>query len=230
MIEKFLCKDIESQIGILKSKILNGESVAKIASWKIFKSLYLYFLVQTPRWLDYQSLKNQQVNKIQSTQEFLKYKKYMDSLIFSWSQDVKIALVEVPKDSFLFFPEIGYFTLPINDPGCISKIIFTFAFPLFVNIAVVLIPRTAITNKTYNEISNLLQGYSVGLGDNCDRVVIPSHVIQSMSSKEIIKAIFRYRKQLKAKVKSINSYREMIEQVVSFHDRNKKLKSVFPQP
>lgn len=131
-IEILLNKYVETPLINAKNRLLKMENV-NIQKWEEYRSLYLYFMIQAGRYSKYLNLKSKESevnNQEHHLDTLLKNENYLDSFVKIDMDKYNIAIVSVPNDQIIFFPEAGFFQIPVKDSLCASGFTFGYALPI----------------------------------------------------------------------------------------------------
>src|SRR5262249_4054618 len=89
----------------------------------------------------------------------------------------QVAVIAMPADGILFYPEIGFFQFPIPIQNRLFSNLLGLgiAVPLLPGLAFVTFSKTADAGWLFRH-RIVLERYSLGLSENCRRVVLPPHL------------------------------------------------------
>jgi len=190
--EKFLGDNVEVKIGKIRKSLLENGSFPRYDKYDYFKAINLYFLFQFKRYCLVESLGSSILNII-NQRDGLNINKLLDltendlniiSEIFR--DEFKIISAVLPDNHYSFFPELGYYTVPVF---CILTVKqgHAFVLPLTEKLSICLVPR--YIEKLVPNFKDTLSFFS--LTQLKRRLVIPQ-AFQSLSNEEVVRQINNY--------------------------------------
>lgn len=117
-VESRLNKLVEEPISRFKMDLLKSDDPASIGRWATYRALWLYFLIQAPRFAKISLIGEKQeadFDRILSKDE-----SYLDMLVQARQEDNHIRIFRLPEGNVMVFPQIGYFAFPVEDAGCVT--------------------------------------------------------------------------------------------------------------
>jgi hypothetical protein len=191
---------IETPLGSAFSEIRKGRE-PNFDDMKTARAVYLYFLAQIPRLAQAHKPGTKDLEDLLSMSDA---KLNLLLLISTSESQAFVAPIEPGKR--LYFPEVGVFSFPVKDPGCVSHWSWGFGVPVSLTRALLLISKTA-SPKDVKDIP--LAEISVGLGEPCKKVVLPPGV-EKFSPEEIASIVNEHRTLCKELVATVDEYRMTI--------------------
>lgn len=180
-IEGLLNKLVDQPIDQFKRDLLAGKDALSVDYWRTFRALHLYFLIQAPR---YSKLKEPKEVEALLDQTLKKGDQFLDQLVQARMDTHDLRVFKLPEGRILCFPSTGFFSFPIEDAGCETGFTFSYGVPLFPDIALALTPKGA-TENGLKLLREQLHGFSVGLTDTCEKVILPNEMVEQVSESDI---------------------------------------------
>lgn len=188
---------------------LNGEPTT-ITDWIIYRSIFLYFLIQAQRYAKTLGSKETQSQEEHRLDELLKKdEKLLDDIVtIDMAENVIISIV-MPPGKILFFPETGFYQIPLTDPGCITNYTMAYVVPITPFIALARVSKTIDFEKTKMERSGF-STFSVGINDHMNRVLIPKLVREQHGDAAIKEMMETHRKAAINIITGVTQIRELV--------------------
>jgi hypothetical protein len=192
----------------LKRHQRGGTSKVKINDHQVLLALSLLLYVQTARVKD-------AVNPDDGESSLARLLAYdqstLEAIAADFQRQYQFASVALPRELFFFFPETGFFQLPVMEKadGCVTGWTFGYALPLTPRTAFLAISPTGDIPLS-REAAGVLAGCSVGLNDHCSKVIIPSYVCDQWSDERLAEAIPRRRAEAIELISNISQVRELV--------------------
>lgn len=212
-IETLLNRYIETPLKGFKASITSG--ISKVTDWKVYRALFLYFLAQAQRYAKAQLDDNSQTQTLHPLDDLLKKdEKYLDQIIQVDMAEYSIVSVNMPPGKILFFPETGFYQMPLTDPGCITKFTMAYVVPVTPFTALAKVSKTINFEKTKVERDNF-STFSVGINDYMKRVLIPKSVKEQYKHSEIRDMMETDRKTAIDVITGVIQIRELVVKMYS---------------
>lgn len=205
-IEALLNTLVDQPIDKFKGDLVSGQDALSVGYWRTFRALHLYFLIQAPR---YSKSNNPKEAEALLDQTLKKGETYLDQLIQVRMETYDLRLFNLPEGRVLCFPATGFFSFPIEDLGCQTGFTFSYGVPIFPDVALTLIPKTA-TENGLKLLMEQLHGFSVGLTDTCEKVVLPKEMVEQLSEVEIIQVMTQLREAARQTTVATNELRSLV--------------------
>lgn len=187
-IEGLLNKYVETPLKQLKPKLLEAKDL-QITDWSQYRSLFLYFMIQAARYSKAKlSPEEQKAEEHHLDQMLKKGEDFLNQLVQADMQKNQIVAATMPTGQILFFPEVGFFQIPVKDPGCITDFTFGFVVPITPFIAIARVSKTADIRHLLENRAQL-SGFSVGLNDKMQRILIPKLIREQHNDDAISKVM-----------------------------------------
>lgn len=180
--------------------------------WKTYRALALYFVIQTKRVRSANDM-NDDSDDIETF--FNKGETFLDDLAHAFYETHTLFSVDISETNhILLFPETGFFIIPFfdNNNVCIND---GFAVPLNLKTALVLTKKDT-PNDCIQNSRKLLMGFSSGLGNYCNRVLIPPAVMNNNDRDTVISQILKQRKEAKTLIDLSRKQKNAIDEMLSF--------------
>lgn len=208
-IEGLLNKYAETPLKQLKPKLLEVKDL-QITDWNQYRSLFLYFMIQAARYSKAKlTPEEQQTEEHHLDQMLKKGEDFLNQLVQVDMQKNQLVAVTMPTGQILFFPEVGFFQIPVKDPGCITDFTFGFVVPITPFIALARVSKTADV-KHLLENRGQLSGFSVGINEKMRKVLIPKLIREQHSDESISKMLDNQRKAAINIVTGTNQIRQLV--------------------
>lgn len=210
-IEQLISKYVEAPLGKFKTSLVGKHSPTRVKNhvnavhaWPVYRALFLYPFVQVKRFMKVKQLGS---DAAKLDEMLLKGEAFLDQLVSVHAADHKALWVELPPEFAFFFPEVGFFQFPVEDPGCITKWTYGYAVPISPFVALATVSKTADENKLL-ETRHQLSAFSLGLNQNARRALIPP---QAVSDPDVIKEeVHRMRRAAQETTKTVDQIRELV--------------------
>lgn len=138
----------------------------------------------------------------------LKGEEFLNSLVMAHASDHQVLWLQLPEGYGFFYPELGSFQFPVEDPGCITGWTYGYAVPLTPFVALASVSKT--TNVEYLlEQRHQLSMFSLGLNQNVSKALIPPQALKAASDEEICADITRMRQAAVEVAKGVEQIREL---------------------
>ena len=174
-VEKLLNRYLETPLKQLKNRLLEAADF-KITDWNQYRSLFLYFMIQAARYSKTKlSPDEREAEEHHLDQMLKKGEDFLNQLVLADMQKNHVFAISMPEGQILFFPEAGFFQIPVKDPGCITNFTFGFVVPITPSFAIARVAKTA-DRKHLLENRDQLSVFSVGLNDKMQRILIPKQI------------------------------------------------------
>jgi hypothetical protein len=205
-IEALLNTLVDQPIDKFKGDLVSGQDALKVGYWRTFRALHLYFLIQAPR---YSKSNNPKEAEDLLDQTLRKGEAYLDQLVQVRMETYDLRLFKLPEGRILCFPSTGFFSFPIEDAGCETGFTFSYGVPIFPDVALTLTPKTA-TEDGLKLLKEQLHGFSVGLTDTCDKVVLPKEMVEQLSEADIVQMMTQLREATRQATAATNELRSLV--------------------
>jgi hypothetical protein len=208
--ETFINKYIEAPLTDLQNIVINNKPIKK---WKVYRAIYLLGLLQAPRFFKNIEGYGPDISKLFLTQE-----ETINSVVKFYDKSFCIKYYHLSYEEHLFFPELGFFVLPLIVPNEPSIFKFAYCLPIDPKILIMITPRD-IDEEIANiilSVPQLIMGFSVGIVNLCNKVVIPLELLNIFPQDKIIEAI-KYWRSLSDKY--LRSTTDLMNHALKIYDK-----------
>lgn len=128
-IEQLINKLVETPLLSLRPKMTSKGPIS-IDDWATYRSLFLYFMVQAARFSKAQLDDRTETDEEHKLDQLLKKDiSYLDQLVSADMQDHQMVTLNMPEGQILFFPEGGFFQVPVAESiSHLQRLSFCLAF------------------------------------------------------------------------------------------------------
>lgn len=175
-VEAALNKYIETPLTNFRAKFLRSNSLKPstisyymVRDWRVFRALVLFPLVQANRIMH---LREPQAGHLEDF--FAAGEHGLDQVVQKVREGYRSVVLGLSEEAWLFYPEIGFFQFSVSLSPASQRGPFGMgvAVPLTPWLALALIPKDADLVRV-EKSKDLLRSWSVGLNDQCRRIVFP---------------------------------------------------------
>ncbi len=196
--ELFKNQSFESILGSSRDPILKSKKI----SWKTFKSLWLYIILQPGSSSVLSGVKYSREELMNlSKEEINGFITYLDN---------KFNLIKIIDNSCynLFVNPLGYFPIFLN-----SGLNVIMAYPIHPKMAIVVTPKKIdyeYIKKSGSIEDNLLSKWSIGTGKYCNKIVVYPPLLKKLGTEKLKQRLQNWRSQLNDLCQLNNEYAECI--------------------
>jgi hypothetical protein len=196
-VEAALNKYIETPLTKFRAKFLrtnslkpNTISYCMVPDWWVFRALVLFPLVQNNRIMH---LRNPQAGHLENF--FAAGEHGLDQEVQKVREGYRVVALSLSDEAWLFYPEIGFFqfSVSLSPDSQHGPFGVGVAVPLTPWLALALIPKDADL-VLLEKHKDQLRSWSVGLDDQCRRIVFPAVLPEHRA--EVAAEIMRMRKAI----------------------------------
>lgn len=208
-IEGLISKYVESPLkGLLQQLISKSELV--LDNWEQYRAGYLYFMIQSARYSKAMLTPEQRVAEEHHLDRLLlKGEDFLNGLVSIDMEKHQLLAISMPDNQILFFPEVGFYPFPVNDPGCLTEYTFGYILPITPFVALARVSKTADLKQLLGSRAQI-SGYSVGSGGNNHRVLIPKLLREQKTDQEIIDMFKAQREAAATVITSVEKIRGLV--------------------
>jgi hypothetical protein len=212
-IEQKISEYIERPIGEYKLKLVGkfgaelvkADAAAEVTEWKVYRALYLYFVIQVQRFL---KAKGIQGKSLDLDSLLMKGEDYLNQFALAEQVENKVGWVQIPRETYMSVCEVGFFQFPVRDKGCVTGYTTGYAVPITPWVALFRISRTADIDSLFEDRMQL-GACSLGLNENARRVILPDRLYSRDSESLIRDDLLRMRKTSVRVVRKIEKVRRL---------------------
>lgn len=203
--EKLFKRLIEDPLLLLKKEIIQNPTINTF-EFTILRASVLYFAAQTLRYGKFLG-----DDSISSLSEFLNRDEgYLNGLTTAYQEKYDLVGIPLTDDQQYLFPQTGYFLFYIVDDTQEHGFTSGFAVPILPQFSIAMKPKNLTTEKLQSQIKAMAT-YSVGLNNNCKRVVFPATWREHNSDDDIIKYMKEKREAAQNLVRLFQKMKQLIE-------------------
>jgi len=213
-IERRLHELIEDPLGRLWHRV-REEGIKEVTDWREIRAAHLVFLTQPSRFIDHSTHPSTVERKLDDV--LGRDDAYLDALVRLQMNEYDLRVFSMPEDEggkieSLFYPQPGVIGFPIlEDPEkkVLASVTVAFGIPLHPQILLTAVPKTVL-EPWLAEAQQMFQAFSVGLTDECRKVVIPATVADRYDRAELVARIKILRALAKNVVPLMTRMKEVI--------------------
>ncbi len=213
-IERRLHELIEDPLGRLWHRV-RKEGIKPITDPREVRAAHLVFLTQACRFIDQSTHASTVERKLVDV--LGRDDAYLDALVSLQVNDYDLRVFSMPKDDrskveFLFYPQTGVIGFPVlEDPAkkVLASVTVALGIPLHPQILLAAVPKTVL-EPWLAQVQPMFQAFSLGLTDECRKVVIPATVADRYDRAELVARIKILRALAKEVVPLMTRMKEIV--------------------
>lgn len=155
--------------------------VMQAANWRVFRAAWLFMFLQGPRTGSSIAGESSVLGGLLARPEH-----ELDALCYLLDRQRKLVWFR-HREPRLFLPSIGYFAVPVHDPGCVTGFGIAQAIPLDPSTALLMMSKTArLSSGAPHTLDHrkALPILSVGSGEHVKVLVVPPAVAAAYRTRE----------------------------------------------